>query len=132
MQLDDKVAVVYGGGGAMGGAAARAFARAGAHVFIGGRTIATLDAVAADISAAGGTASTAVVDVDDRDAVEEHLDSVVASAGRVDICFNAAGMDAVQNVPLVDMSVDDYLVPIVESARRQFNTATGAAQSSTD
>ena len=54
MLLREKNAVIYGGGGAIGGAVARVFAREGARVFIAGRTQARLDAVAADIAAAGG------------------------------------------------------------------------------
>jgi NADP-dependent 3-hydroxy acid dehydrogenase YdfG len=59
MLPEDKNAVIYGGGGAIGGAVARAFAREGARVFLGGRTLATLEAVAGEISAAGGAAETA-------------------------------------------------------------------------
>jgi NAD(P)-dependent dehydrogenase (short-subunit alcohol dehydrogenase family) len=53
MLLEARNAIVYGGGGAIGGAVARAFAREGAHVFLAGRTQATLDAVADDIRGAG-------------------------------------------------------------------------------
>ena len=45
MLLDGKNAVIYGGGGTIGGAVARAFAREGATVFLAGRTPATLEAV---------------------------------------------------------------------------------------
>jgi 3-oxoacyl-[acyl-carrier protein] reductase len=41
--LENKTAVIYGAGGSMGGAVARAFAREGATVFLAGRTPATLD-----------------------------------------------------------------------------------------
>ncbi|WP_207515422.1 SDR family NAD(P)-dependent oxidoreductase [Longitalea luteola] len=71
MLLSNKNAVIYGGSGAIGGAVARVFAREGANVFIAGRTQARLDAVAADISAAGGQVETAVVDAFDQRAVEE-------------------------------------------------------------
>jgi NADP-dependent 3-hydroxy acid dehydrogenase YdfG len=54
MLLENKNAVVYGAGGAIGGAVARAFAREGARVFLTGRTMDKIDAVAGDISAAGG------------------------------------------------------------------------------
>ena len=56
MLLERKNAVIYGGGGAIGGAVARAFAREGASVFLAGRTEATLEEVAEDIRAAGGRA----------------------------------------------------------------------------
>ena len=54
MLLKNKNAVIYGGGGAIGGAVARVFAREGARVFIAGLTQAKLDVVATDITAAGG------------------------------------------------------------------------------
>ena len=72
MLLREKNAVIYGGGGAIGGAVARVFAREGARVFIAGRTQARLDAVAAEIAAAGGAAETAQVDAFDQQAVEKH------------------------------------------------------------
>ena len=56
MLLENKTAVIYGGGGSIGGAVARAFAREGARVFLAGRTPATLDAVAEEIRSAGGRA----------------------------------------------------------------------------
>jgi 3-oxoacyl-[acyl-carrier protein] reductase len=126
--LENKNAVVYGAGGSMGGAAARALASEGARVFLVGRTLPKLEAVAADITGAGGTADVAQVDVHDREAVEEHADSVISAGGTLDISFNAVGMDAVQNQPTIDMSLDDFLTPIVEAARSHFNTCTAAAR----
>jgi NADP-dependent 3-hydroxy acid dehydrogenase YdfG len=72
--LQNHSAVIYGGGGAIGGAVARVFAREGARVFVAGRTPARLDAVAAGIAAAGGTVETAQVDAFDQRAVEQHAD----------------------------------------------------------
>ena len=79
--LESKNAVIYGGGGAIGGAIARVFAREGASVFIAGRTQAKLEAVARDIAATGGTVETAQVDVLDQQAVEKHADAIAATAG---------------------------------------------------
>ncbi len=53
MLLEDKNAVIYGGGGSVGGAIARAFACEGANVFLTGRTREPLDKVADEISATG-------------------------------------------------------------------------------
>lgn len=128
MRLENKSAVVYGAAGSMGGAVARAFAREGASVFLAGRTRSTLDRVADEIRAAGGVAEATVVDVDDQAAVEAHADHVVTTAGSLDVSFNAAGMDAVQDVPLVDMSLDDFMAPITQAARRHFVTTTAAAR----
>ena len=52
MMLQDKVAVIYGAGGAIGGAVARAFAADGARLFLTGRPLAPVEAVAKDIVAA--------------------------------------------------------------------------------
>src|SRR5437867_11865903 len=72
--LENRNAVVYGGGGPIGGAVARAFAREGAKVFLAGRTLPRLEAVAGDIAAAGGAAETAEADPLDEHAVDEHAD----------------------------------------------------------
>src|SRR6266852_5559480 len=109
MLLEKRTAIVYGGAGAMGGAIARAFAREGAKVFLAGRTLATLDRVASEISAAGGQVETARVDALDQEAVERHADTVVAAGGSLDISMNAISDHAVQSVPLVDMAIDDFM-----------------------
>src|SRR3712207_9387875 len=88
MLLEDKNAVIYGGGGSIGGAVARAFAREGARVFLAGRTEAKLKSVANDIRAAGGRAETAVLDAPDQEAVHCPADPVVAEAGSVDHFFH--------------------------------------------
>ena len=72
MLLENKSAIVYGAGGGIGGGGARTFAREGARVFLVGRTLEKLEAVAADITAAGGSAEVAVVDATDEQAVNDH------------------------------------------------------------
>jgi len=54
MLLENKVAAIYGAGGPIGGAVARAFAREGARVFLAGRTKAKLDQVADAVRIHGG------------------------------------------------------------------------------
>jgi NADP-dependent 3-hydroxy acid dehydrogenase YdfG len=87
MLLKDKVAVIYGAGGATGGAVARAFASEGAKLFLTGRHLAPVEAVAKEVVAAGGSAEAAEVDALDEKAVDQHLQSVTDKAGRVDISF---------------------------------------------
>jgi len=128
MLLENKNAVVYGGGGSMGGAVARAFGREGAQVFLAGRTLSKLDQVADEIVAAGGRAETAELDAFDQKAVEDHLDEMGGKSARIDICFNAVGVTAVQGTPLVEMSLEDFLAPVTEAARTHFVTATAAAR----
>src|SRR5882672_11109852 len=110
MILKGKVAVIYGAGGGIGGAVARAFASEGAKVFLTGRQRTTVEAVANDIASAGGTAEAAEVDALDEKAVDEHLQSVIDKAGRVDISFNAVGIpDAkILGVPLVDLDLERF------------------------
>src|SRR5437867_7885785 len=84
MLLENKNAIIYGAGGGIGGGVARTFAREGARVFLAGRTREKLEAVAADIAAAGGSAEVAVVDALDERAVEGHARTVAARAGRID------------------------------------------------
>ncbi|MFF4046294.1 SDR family NAD(P)-dependent oxidoreductase [Streptomyces chartreusis] len=127
MLLKDKVAVVYGAGGSIGGAAARAFAREGARVFLAGRTAVPLDKVAEEIRAAGGDAETAVVDAGDEAAVDAFVDGVAARAGRIDVSFNAIGYGDVQK-PLMEISEADFLQPIVTAMRSQFLTTRAAAR----
>ncbi|MCP9271558.1 SDR family NAD(P)-dependent oxidoreductase [Mycolicibacterium arenosum] len=112
----------------MGGAVARGFAASGAQVFLAGRTGSKVQAVVDQIDAAGGTGHAHEVDVDDRDSVEQHADLVVASAGRIDVSFNAVGMAATQDVALVDMSLEQFMEPIRDASRRHFITATAAAR----
>jgi 3-oxoacyl-[acyl-carrier protein] reductase len=78
MLLEDKNAVIYGGGGSIGGAVGRAFAREGARVFLAGRTLTRLEEVAEEIRSTGGIAETAQVDALDEKAVDEHADAVAA------------------------------------------------------
>lgn len=128
MLLQNKTAIVYGGSGSVGGAVARAFAREGAHVFLAGRTLATLDRTAEAIRAAGGVAETAQVDALDEQAVEEHIGRVAETTGRIDVLFNAIGMQDIQGKPLHEMSLEDFARPITIATRTQFLTARAVAR----
>ena len=129
MQLANKVAVIYGGGGAVGGAIARAFARSGAQVYLAGRTLESLEKVAADIRAEGGAVSVAQADALEPEAVERHLATVVEKAGRLDILVNATSLRGdLQGTPLLEMPAEDFTLPILTAARTNFLTATAAAR----
>ncbi len=128
MLLEDKNGVIYGAGGAIGGAVARAFAREGAKVFLTGRTLAKVEAVAEEIAAAGGVAEAAEVDALDERAVEKHIGEVVEQAGSIDISFNAISIRDVQLTPLVEMSREDFMSPIVTGTTTHLLTARAAAR----
>src|SRR5712691_8226437 len=118
MLLETKTAIIYGGGGAIGSAVARAYAREGARVFLVGRTLPALDEVARTIRSTGGTAEVAQVDALDRAAVEKHASAVTDAAGGIDIAFNATSNEDVQGIPLLDMPYADFVRPITKAVAR--------------
>jgi 3-oxoacyl-[acyl-carrier protein] reductase len=128
MLLEGKNAVVYGGGGAIGGAVASAFAREGARVWLAGRTRATLDRVAEGILADGGQADVAEVDALDERAVREHADAVATTGGSLDISFSLISMGDVQGTPLAELSLADFERPVLTALRATFITAQAAAR----
>jgi NAD(P)-dependent dehydrogenase (short-subunit alcohol dehydrogenase family) len=130
MMLKDKIAVIYGAGGGVGSALARAFAREGAKLFLTGHRVSAVEMVAKDIVAAGGFAEAAEVDALDEQAVDKHLRSVIDEAGRVDISFNAVGIpDAkILGVPLVELDAEQFSLPIASYVMSYFLTARLAAR----
>lgn len=127
MLLENKVAVIYGAGGVIGGAVARAFAREGARLFISGRTEAKLDKVANEIRSTGGQGDAAVVDALDERAVDDYVDAVVEQAGYIDISFNLISYGDVQE-PLIEIPVGDFTRPIETAMRTHFLTTRAAAR----
>jgi NAD(P)-dependent dehydrogenase (short-subunit alcohol dehydrogenase family) len=131
MLLKDKVAVVYGAGGAIGGAVARAFADEGARLYLTGHHREPVETVAKDIVAAGGFAEVAQIDALDEQAVDGHLHYVIGMvAGRVDISFNAVGIPNTQSVgvPLAQLTTGQFCLPITAYATSYFLTARAAAR----
>ncbi len=128
MLLDGKSAIIYGGGGAVGGAVAETFAREGATVFLAGRTAGKLEAVAGRIRAAGRRAHTAQLDATDEAAVDRHADEVAASTEGIDISFNLISHAVVQGTPMTNMAVSDYVDPVATAVRTTFLTWRAAAR----
>ena len=116
MMLRNKIAVIYGASGGIGGAVARAFAREGAKVFLTGR-----DPASADVEQ---------VDALDERAIDAHLQSVIDTAGRIDIAFNAIGIPNAQilGVPLTDLDLEHFQDPIAAYTTSYFLTARLAAR----
>lgn len=127
MMLQDKVAVIYGAGGGIGGGVARAFAAEGARVFLTGRRLVPVELLAKEI---GGSAEAAEVDALDERAVDEHLRSVVDKAGRVDISFNAVGIPnaTILGVPLADLDAERFSSALNAYTTSYFLTARLAAR----
>jgi NAD(P)-dependent dehydrogenase (short-subunit alcohol dehydrogenase family) len=128
MILQHKNAVIYGAGGSLAGAVAKALAAAGANVFLTGRHLPSVQQTREAIVQAGGQAAAAQVDALDEHAIRNHLGQVLQVAGSVDISFNAIDYQVVQNRPLVDISPEDFVRPVTIAMQTQFMTATAAAR----
>ena len=130
MMLKGKVAVIYGAGGAIGGAVGNAFAREGATVFLTGRRLAPVELVAKEIEAGGGSAQAAEVDALDETAIDAHLRRVIDAVGRIDISFNAVGIPDAEllGVPVIELDVERFSVPISAYTTSWFETARLAAR----
>ena len=130
MMLPGKVAVIYGAGGAIGGAVARAFGSEGARLFLTGRHRPPVEVVAKDIVSAGGFAEVAEIDALDEQAVDRHLQYLTGMAGRVDISFNAVGLPDtnIVGVPLAELDAGQFSRPITAYTTSYFLTARLAAR----
>ncbi|AHF99584.1 dehydrogenase [Halostagnicola larsenii XH-48] len=128
--LDGRVAVVTGGGRGIGRAIALELAAAGAAVVPTARTSEEVEAVAAEIEDADGTAIAATADVTDRDAVSAVIERTEAELGGIDIVVNNAGFnpdDALGRPEDVSTeSLGDVLAVNLEGA---FEVTTAAAES---
>jgi 7-alpha-hydroxysteroid dehydrogenase len=90
-RLDDKVAVITGGGRGLGAAIALAFAEAGADVLIGSRTESELEAVAEQVRAVGRRAHVVVADLAHPEATAQLAGQAVEAFGKLDIVVNNVG-----------------------------------------
>ncbi|MFE5569390.1 SDR family NAD(P)-dependent oxidoreductase [Amycolatopsis japonica] len=128
MSLQNKNAIIYGAGGAIGNGVAKEFAARGARVFLTGRHLPALTKLAGEIEQSGGLAEVAVVDALDETAVDEHAAAVATEAGSLDISLNLVPRGDIQGIPLVEMAVEDYIRPITTGITTNFITARAAAR----
>ncbi len=97
-------------------------------MFLAGRTAATLEALAAEIGAAGGKADFAVVDALDEQAVESFVSSVAERTTGIDISFNAIGLEDEQGLPLIEMTQQSFALPVNIALTSHFYTANAATR----
>jgi 3-oxoacyl-[acyl-carrier protein] reductase len=131
LRLRDKVAVLFGAGGQVGARVSKELATQGARLFLSGRTEANVKATADAVDSLGRLGGFVELDALDETAVNEHLDDVVAHAGRVDVVFNAIGPQPVEYGNATDtmtLPVDKFMVPISTIVTSQFITARSAAR----
>jgi 3-oxoacyl-[acyl-carrier protein] reductase len=128
--LQNKRAVIFGAGGAVGMAVAKEFAAQGATVFLSGRRLAAISQVATSIHQDSGVASAAEVDALDEQAVNTYLDHV-AQKGSIDILLNAVGpqpKDYGNGSNTLELPLEQFLLPLSTLVSSQFITARAAAR----
>ena len=126
--LHNRNAVIYGGGGSLGSTIAKAIAREGANVFLAGRHLSSVKAMADEIVDSGGSAEAAVVDAMNEGEVNTFVDSIVRKGGTLDLSYCAIDFQVVQNIPLVQLDVEDFVRPVSIAMRSHFLTATAAGK----
>ena len=106
MRLQDKVAIVTGGGQGMGRAIAVRFAAEGAKVVVADLNQATAEAVVVEISEAGGAAVAIQTDVRDQAQAQRMVETAVERFGGVDILVNNAGVGKI--IPFLETTEADW------------------------
>ena len=107
MKLEDRVALVTGGGRGIGKAIALAYAVEGASVAISGRTSADLEATVGEIEAQGGRALAIQGDVSREVDVTHMVQATVDRFGTVDVLVNNAATN-LPNIPITDFTVEQW------------------------
>jgi gluconate 5-dehydrogenase len=137
--LDGRVAVVVGGGGAIGAALGEAMAGAGAAVVVSGRTAESLDAALERIRATGADGLAVVADATSEDDAERLVQESVERFGRIDILVNAVGGGAgkvlhpAEAYPreawdwIMELNVRSTIVPTQAVVRRIIEQGGGGA-----
>lgn len=124
--LAGKTALVTGGGSGIGAGIAKLFAQHGAKVALVGRTQQKLDAIAAEITGAGGSASTHACDVRDYAALEKAVNDAAAASGRLDILVNSAAGNFLS--PAANLSANGFRAVIDIDLCGTFNACRAAFQ----
>ncbi|WP_132992143.1 SDR family NAD(P)-dependent oxidoreductase [Gordonia zhaorongruii] len=117
MKLKDKIALVTAGASGMGRAAAETFAAQGAHVIVVDVDEEAAGAVVDGIAASGGSATAAVVDVRDLEALKKLADDVTAEHGKLDILYNNVGIPGAAGL---DMTPEEWDTGLEINGRASF------------
>lgn len=105
--MKDKVALITGASSGIGKSTAEAFAAKGAKVVVAARRKDELDSLVASIKAKGGNASAIQTDVSNSNSVEQMVNHVIKTYGRLDYAINNAGIEGKLNT-IIDLSEEDW------------------------
>lgn len=123
MLLKNKIAVIFGGSGAIGSAVARNMAREGARVYLVARGQEKLERVAHEIRAAAGTVDTALIDVLDEQSMRTQVAELASRSGGFDIVVNATGFMHDQGKEVAELTLDEFMQGIRPFLTAQFTIA---------
>jgi NAD(P)-dependent dehydrogenase (short-subunit alcohol dehydrogenase family) len=126
--LQNKNAVIYGGGVSLGSAIAKAFAKEGAKVFLAGRHLPSVRETADQIVSAGGHAEAVRVDATNESEVDGFVESIRREGATLDLSLCAIDYQVVQNLPLVELNLEDFVRPVSLAMRSHFLTAKAAGK----
>ena len=126
--LHNRSAIIYGAAGSLGTAVAKALSKEGARVFVTGHKLHPVKQLASEIIAAGSKAEAMEVDALNQQSVNDCVNEIVSTAGKLDISFNAISLRDRQGLPLTEMTVEDFVRPIRIAMETQFITSTAAAR----
>ena len=104
--IDNRVAIITGGGGGIGGAIVQRFAREGAKLAVADIDTEAAKASAANVAAKGADSMAIAADVTDKKSVDEMVQATLDRWGRIDILINVAG--GADRKLVVDMTAADW------------------------
>jgi NAD(P)-dependent dehydrogenase (short-subunit alcohol dehydrogenase family) len=129
--LKNKVAAVFAASGDIAGAVAKSFAQHGAKVYVSGRDLKKVKALAEEIQRNGGVAVAAQVDAMDEEQIEQWLRQIVAENKKLDIVFNGIGLKGHEHgtdTPATDLAFETFLNAFTAHCGSQFLTSRAAAR----
>lgn len=127
MLVKNKIAVIFGGSGAVGHAIAHVMAREGAHVYLGARHQDKLEQVAAHIHNVEGRVKTFIVDVLDEQATQTAIKQLVEQTGEIDIVINVTSFMHNQGKELSELTQHEFMQGITPFLTAQFNISKAVA-----
>jgi len=128
MLLKNKNAILFAAGGSVGGGIARAMAKEGAKLFLSNSRLEPVRRLADEIVSEGGEAEAATVDALDEDQVKHYVEEVMKKVGHLDVSMNLIKTQDIQGIPLVELSLQDFVRPVMRVTQSHFITGAAAGR----